>query len=71
MVYDSFQVMPYACLNKEAIPDNAKSEGFKVGNNSTLLQIVGHHPTARAKRTRSNSFILALPEASFDVRCHF
>ena len=51
MVYDSFKV----CLNNDVsdsdvIPHNAKSEGFEVGNNTTLLQIVGHHPTARAKK---------------------
>ena len=31
-----------------SIPDDAKPESFKVGNDATFLQIVGHHTTARA-----------------------
>ena len=33
-----------------ALPHNAKSKGFEVGNNATLLQIVGDHTTARATK---------------------
>ena len=43
-------------MNNDAIPHNAKSKSFEVGNNATLLQIVGHHPTARARKEKYNSF---------------
>ena len=35
-------------LYNVAIPDDAKPESFKVGNDATFLQIVSHHTTARA-----------------------